>query len=155
MYEHSFISHTILNNSLENSFAVVPGVGCYVYAKTPTNEDLYGKAVVVEKNLKKITVKYLSGKKQTYNIRQFDAVVWNIEPNPTDLRVGTLVIASDEEHGREQSMSRGRLREIKTNARKRTTYLVDFFDGRSVWVTLGKMRVIPEGDHASQYNLNI
>ena len=116
MYEHSFISHVIQNNSPENSFAVVPGVGCYVYAKTPTNDDLYGKAVVVERNLKKITVKYLSGKKQTYNIRRFDAVVWNIEPNPTDLRVGTLIIASDEEHGREQSMSRGRLREIKTNA---------------------------------------
>ena len=112
----------------------------------PSSQFSYEKGVVCEKNLKKITVKMLNGKKQVYNLRKFDAVVWNVEPKPTDLRIGSLVISSDEEHGREQVMILGRIREIKTNLRKRTTYLVDRFDETSIITTLSKIRVVPEGD---------
>eukprot|EP00795_Rhopilema_esculentum_P010930 gene10930-19765_t len=125
---------------------IVPNQGCYVYAKVPSSQSSYEKGVVCEKNLKKITVKMLNGKKQVYNLRKFDAVVWNVEPKPTDLRIGSLVISSDEEHGREQVMILGRIREIKTNLRKRTTYLVDRFDETSIITTLSKIRVVPEGD---------
>lgn len=125
---------------------MVPGIGSFVFAKSLSLQDQYEKAVVCEKNLKKVTVKYLTGQKQTFNIRRFDSVVWNVEPKAADLRVGTLVISSDEEHDREEIMTLGRIREIKTNIRKKTTYLVDRFDGKSIFVNLVKMRVIPEGD---------
>ena len=130
---------------------MVPGVGCFVYAKSLTADGEYEKAVVCDKSLKKLTVKYLSGQKQSFNIRKFECVVWNVEPNPADLRVGTLVIASEEEHGREQKMMTGRIREIKTNLRKKTTYLIDRFDGKSVIVNLSKLRSIPEGDQTGKY----
>ena len=117
-----------------------------MFAKMSGTENVYQKAVVHEKNLKKLTVKYLDGKKQSYNIRDFGAVLWNVDPNPADLRVGTLIIASEEEQGLDNKMLRARIHAIKTNSRKRTSYQVDFFDGRSIWTVLGKIRVIPEGD---------
>ncbi len=126
--------------------SVVPSTGCYVYARLPGDADVYLKAVVVEKNLKRVYVKFFSGKKQGYNVRDFAAVLWNIDPKPTDLRVGTLVIVADEEHGSVERMIRARIREIKTNSRKRTSYLVDIFDGRSIWTVLSKIRVLPESD---------
>ena len=131
---------------------MVPGVGTYIFAKSVSNENQYEKAVVHEKNLKKLTVKYLNGQKQTFSIRQFDSVVWNVDPNPADLRVGTLVIVSDEDSGREQIMILGRLREIKTNARKKTSYIVDKFDGKSIVVNLAKLRIIPEVDQTGKFS---
>lgn len=133
------------------NFSVVPGVGSFVFAKSLSRVDQYDKAVVCDKNHKKVSVKYLNGQKQTFAIRQFECVVWNVEPNAADLRIGTLVITSEEEHGREQVMMLGRIREIKTNARKKTTYLVDLFDGKSIVVNLARLRVIPEGDQPSMY----
>jgi len=125
---------------------MVPGVGTFIFARNASEVTRYEKAVVNEKSLKKVTVKYLNGQKTSFNIRQFDCVIWNVEPNPADLRVGSLVIASDDDSGREQIMMLGRLREIKTNARKKTTYVVDRFDGKSIVVTLSKLRIVPEGD---------
>ncbi len=129
---------------------MVPSTGSFVYARVPADPDIYKKAVVSEKNLKRITVKFLDGKKQTYNIRDFGAVLWNVDPNPADLRVGSLIIASDEEHGSTLQMSRARIREIKTNSRKRTSYLVDFFNGISMWTVLSKIRILPETDETGK-----
>ena len=130
---------------------VVPGVGTFIFARSASDVNRYEKAVVNEKNLKKVTVKYLNGQKTSFNIRQFDCVIWNVEPNPADLRVGSLVIASDDDSGREQIMMLGRLREIKTNVRKKTSYVVDRFDGKSIVVTLSKLRIVPEGDEAGKF----
>ena len=129
---------------------VVPGVGTFIFARNASEVTRYEKAVVNEKSLKKVTVKYLNGQKTSFNIRQFDCVIWNVEPNPADLRVGSLVIASDDDSGREQIMMLGRLREIKTNVRKKTTYVVDRFDGKSIVVTLSKLRIVPEGDETGK-----
>ena len=134
---------------------MVPGIGSFVFAKSISADDKYEKALVYEKNLKKVTVKYLNGQKQSFNIRQFDCVVWNVEPKPADLRVGTLVIASNEESGREQVMMLGRLREIKTNIRKKTSYVVDRFDGKSIVVNLSKLRIIPEGGQIGNISFHV
>eukprot|EP00794_Sanderia_malayensis_P015967 gene15967-17573_t len=125
---------------------LVPNTGCFVFAKTPSNPNVYKKAIVVEKNLKRITVKFLDGKKFTYNIRDFGAVLWDVDPNAADLRVGTLIIGLDDEHGSTLTMSRGRIREIKTNSRKRTMYLIDFANEFSLWTSLSRIRMLPETD---------
>ena len=89
-------------------------------------------------------MKLLDGKKLTYNLRDFESVIWNAEPKKSELRVGALVISGDESRETGRRMTLGRVREIRTAPKKRTRFLVDFYDGKSVLVTLDKLRVVPQ-----------
>ena len=68
-------------------FSVLPGIGCFVYAKSPEDPTKYEKAIVVEKTDEEITVKTLSsGVDVQFEIDDTDAVIYNEEPNFADIR---------------------------------------------------------------------
>ena len=121
----------------------MPGIGCFVYAKSPEDPTKYEKAIVVEKTDEAITVKTLSsGVEVQFEIDDTDAIIYNEEPNFADIRRGNKVIASkggSRGTSGKFTMTPGKIMDIDFSSRK---FKVSFDDGKTKVLTVEQLRLV-------------
>ena len=126
----------------------MPGVGCFVYVKSPEDSTKYEKAIVMEKTKEAVTLKTLSsGVRLTSKMEDNNAVLYNEEPSLAELKLGTCVIAekdSSRNTAAKFKMTRGRIVEVNPSSRGGPMCKVHFDDGKTKLLSSEQIRLVPE-----------